>query len=195
MRRFVLSPRLFVSALALSLLLGVGQHAIQAAEAPPEKLVIQSAVYGDLDNDKTRDVKSKVAGMVNDENLSVRASSENFGDPAPGAAKKLKIGYTLDGIYHSKTVDEGETLDISTKLIIRKAVYGNLPKGPSADVTDQVAEMVRKNSLSVKASNDAFGDPAGNVVKKLRVDYTFDGKDKSKTVGENQTLTISSKGE
>ena len=33
------------------------------------------------------------------------------------------------------------------------------------------------------------------VVKKLRVDYTFNGAKKSKTVDENQTLTISNTGE
>ena len=58
-------------------------------------------------------------------------------------------------------------------------------------MTDIVADLVRKNHLSVEAGNEQLGgDPAPNVVKKLRVDYTFDGVNHSKTVGENQTLTI-----
>lgn len=158
------------------------------------KLVIVSAVYGDVDGGKTADVTTKVAAMVKDDALTVEANKANFGDPAGGKPRKLKVAYTIDGIYRTKTVDEGETLDVSPRLFIRKAVYGSLPNGPSADVTDIVADLVRKNRLSVEASNDQFGgDPAPNVVKKLRVDYTFDGVNHSKTVGENQTLTIPDK--
>ncbi len=85
-------------------------------------------------------------------------------------------------------------LDISTRLFIRKAVYGDLANNKSDDVTEQVANLVRKNTLSLKADNETFGDPAPNVVKKLRIDYTFDGVKKSKTVAENETLTVSEKG-
>ena len=162
-----------------------------AADPASAKLVIVSAVYGDMDNDKTADVTAKVAAMVKDNSLSAAATKDNFGDPAAGQPKKLKVGYTLEGVYRSKTVDEGETLDISTRLVIVKAVYGNLAGGKTDDVTEQVADLVWKNKLTVKADNETFGDPAGGVVKKLRVDYLFDGVRKSKTVGENQTLTIS----
>ena len=57
------------------------------------------------------------------------------------------------------------------------------------------AALVTHESLSVAASNDNFGDPAVNIDKKLRVDYTFDGAAKSKTVAEGQTLTISNTGQ
>ena len=53
---------------------------------------------------------------------------------------------------------------------------------------------MRKNSLSVKADNETFGDPAEGVVKRLRVDYLFDGVKGSKTIAEGETLTISDKG-
>jgi hypothetical protein len=158
------------------------------------KLVIVSAVYGDLANGKTTDVTKQVAERVKDENLSLEVTKEIFGDPAPAATNKLKVGYTIDGLYHTKTVDQGDVLDISTRLFIRKAVYGDLPKGKSDDVTQQIADLVRKNSLSVKADNETFGDPAQNVVKRLRVDYLFDGVKGSKTVAEGQTLTVSDKG-
>lgn len=183
-------------ALIAAVLLTTGLSAEPAtAPAPTGQLVIQSALFGDLENDKTVDVTRKLTSLVKDGNLSVVASSKTFGDPAPGAAKKLKVGYTLDGIYRSKTVEEDQTLDISTRLLIRRAVYGALPNGPLADVTEQVAGMIRKNTLSVRADNEQFGDPANGVVKRLRVDYTFDGKEKSKSVEENQTLAISEKGE
>ena len=159
------------------------------------KLVITSAVYGDLANDKTIDVLKKVTAGVKDNNLNLKVNKETFTDPAPGAAKKLKVGYTLDGLYYTKTVDDGDECDISTRLFISKAFYGDLAGKKGDDVTDQVKKLVRKNSLSVKADNDTFGDPAPNVVKKLRVVYTFDGLRKSKIVGENDTLTISDKGD
>lgn len=174
-------------------LLGMAGWGIADPAGP--KLVIQSAVYGDIASDKTTDVTAKLNALVKDGNLSVKVDADHFGDPAPKAAKKLKVGYTIDGIYHSKTVEEGELLDISTRLMISKAVYGDLPKGDSVDVTADIAAMVQHNRLSVRASNELFGDPASGHVKKLRVDYSFDGKPKSKTVPENATLTISEKGE
>ena len=149
-----------------------------------------------MDGGKTADVTAKVAGLVKENSLSVEAKSDLFGDPASGKPKKLKVSYTVDGIYRSKTVAEGETLDISTRLFVRKALYGDLPSGASMDVTEQVADLVRKNRLSVEAGNEQFGeDPASGVPKKLRVDYTFDGANKSKTVNEGQTLTVSEKGD
>lgn len=183
------------SILTVALCLLAASSIVHSADAVAGKLVIQLAVFGDIDNGKTVDVTRKVADMVKDDSLWVIASAKTFGDPAPGAAKKLKVGYVIDGIYRSRTVNEGEPLDISTRLVIRKAVYGDLTKGPSADVTEEVAALVQKNSLLVMASNEAFGDPAQGKVKKLRVDYTFDGVQKSKTVSENATLSISSKGE
>jgi len=81
------------------------------------------------------------------------------------------------------------------KLVVKKAVYGDLPDGAKIDVTEKVAKMVKEDALSVDATNDNFTDPAVGVAKKLTVDYTFDGKEKSKTVNENETLTISNTGE
>jgi hypothetical protein len=188
-------PTRSLLAFALCLLVGMIPRPARAADVPRVKLIIQAAVFGDLVNDKTADVTRKVAGMVKDNNLWVKAAAGSFGDPAPGVAKSLRVGYTLDGVYHSKTVAEGEALDISTQLVVLKAVYGDLPAGPSADVTTEVAALIEKNSLSVKVDNETFGDPASGRVKKLRVDYTFDGKAKSKTIAENATLTISNQGE
>ena len=184
-----------VLAVVMCVCAGLAGASAHAGDSSAGKLVIVKAMYGDLDGDKTADVTAKVAAMVKDNSLSVEASAANFGDPARGSPKQLKVSYTLDGVYRSKTVDEGQTLDISTRLFIRKAVYGDSASGKTADVTEQVADLVRKNSLSVPAGNELFGgDPAPGVVKQLRVDYTFDGIDKTKTVREGQTLTITDQG-
>lgn len=147
---------------------------------------------------RTQRAMPAVAGMVKDDKLTVEASNDNFGDPIEGTVKKLKVEYTVNGVAHSKTVNEGETLSISGKparLVIRKAVYGDLPDGANTDVTEKVADKVNDDKLSIEATNDNFGDPAEGIVKKLKVDYTFDGKERSKTVDENATLTISDNGE
>lgn len=163
--------------------------AADAADSRP-KLVINSASYGDLDGDKKFDVTAKVAALVKDNSLNVDATNANFGDPVDGVPKQLKVAYTFDGIYRTKTVNEGENLDISTRLIVTRAVYGDLAGGATADVTEQVAGLVKKNALSVQATNDNFGDPAGGIVKHLRVDYTLDGVAMSKTVDENGVIQV-----
>ena len=58
------------------------------------------------------------------------------------------------------------------------------------DVTDKVASEVKENRLRIAATNDAFGDPAPNMVKKLRVDYLEGEEAHSKVVDENATLEI-----
>jgi hypothetical protein len=184
-----------------SVILFVLMAAACAEEKPapaPAKLVIVKAVYGDLPNGASSDVTEKVKGMVKPEGLTVDATNDNFGDPAEGIVKKLKVEYTLNGQKMEQTVNESETLSISTKaskLIILKAVYGDLPNGASTDVTAKVQPLVKDDALSVDATNDNFGDPADGIVKKLKVDYSFDGVKKSKEVNENETLTISNKGE
>lgn len=75
-------------------------------------------------------------------------------------------------------------------VVIQKAVYGDLPDGPQADVTKNVAEFVKAGSLSVDASNDNFGDPAPGKVKKLRVEYTVNGAPRTRTVKETETLKL-----
>lgn len=199
MSRINSACRLWLFILAASLFIAEGRLSRAVAEdAPAGKLVVTKAFYGDLPDGQKTDVTEKVAAMVKDNALSVEASNDNFGDPVEGTVKKLKVEYTVDGVAHSKTVNEGETLKISgkpAKLIIRKAVYGDLPDGAKTDVTEKVAEKVDDDHLSIEATNDNFGDPAEGIVKKLKVDYTFDGKELSKTVNENETLTISDKGE
>src|SRR5947199_4476436 len=93
MSRIVRSRQFFRLGVGLCVLMAGVRVAV--AEAPAAKLVIQSALYGDLANEKTVDVTKKVAGMVKEDNLQVKASADKFGDPAPGVAKQLRVGYTV----------------------------------------------------------------------------------------------------
>ncbi len=60
----------------------------------------------------------------------------------------------------------------------------------TVDVTDRVAAEVKSNALKITASNELFGDPAQNQVKKFRIDYLDGDEAKSKTVDENGTIEI-----
>ncbi len=81
----------------------------RAARSP--RLVIKNAVYGDLANKAVVNVTQKVADWVEDA-LPVHATAENFGDPANGIEKQLKVDYTLDGVEGTTTVEEGQLLEI-----------------------------------------------------------------------------------
>lgn len=75
------------------------------------RLVIRSAVYGDLANHAVVDVTRKVSDWIGD-SLAVEATAENFGDPADGIEKQLKVDYTLDGVEGTTTIEEGQLLKI-----------------------------------------------------------------------------------
>ena len=76
------------------------------------------------------------------------------------------------------------------RLVIRNAVYGDFANHAVTNVTPLLADWVEDNTLSVDIPNDDFGDPANGIVKQLKVDYTFDGKERSKTVSDSETLKI-----
>lgn len=84
-----------------------------ARPRPTGQLEIRRAVYGVLENpQQCVDVTAQLAGMVQDNRLSVEASNRIAGDPAYGIVKRLRVDYTLDGQPRSVTVSENELLEI-----------------------------------------------------------------------------------
>jgi HEAT repeat protein len=79
---------------------------------------------------------------------------------------------------------------VSGRVTVQKAVYGRLPEGPAADVTAKVGSLVKSGARAVEATNRNFGDPAGGIVKKLRIDYAVNGVPCQQTVEEGETLTL-----
>ncbi|MBP8127952.1 MAG: DUF1080 domain-containing protein [Candidatus Hydrogenedentes bacterium] len=75
-------------------------------------------------------------------------------------------------------------------IVIQEAAYGDLPDGPSANVTEKIAQLVASGATSVVASNGLAGDTAPGVVKRLRVTYTLDGVATTKTAAEGETLVF-----
>lgn len=81
------------------------------ANAQSPRLVIRNAVYGDLANNAVVNVTQKVADWVED-SLAVEATADNFGDPAEGIEKQLRVDYACDGVEKTTTIDEGQLLKI-----------------------------------------------------------------------------------
>ena len=75
------------------------------------------------------------------------------------------------------------------KIAIKSARY-ETADGRGTDVTAAVAQMVKEGQIEIPATNAAFGDPVVNVVKRLVVEFTSDGKVVKKTVNENETLAL-----
>ena len=79
------------------------------------------------------------------------------------------------------------------ELQITKATYGYFgPAGQSfSDVTAQVKALVAKGTLEIPANNDLAGDdPAPNIPKQLRVDFTVNGQPDSAVAAENNDLSL-----
>src|SRR6185436_11225792 len=76
------------------------------------------------------------------------------------------------------------------KVEIRKAMYEATDGAGGVDVTAKVAAMVKSGQMNIPADNGSYGDPTYNHVKRLRVEYTVDGKPVTKSVEENGTLDL-----
>jgi len=85
--------------------------------APSGSVVITKALYGNLTDGPTADVTGKVAEIVKSGSLSIGASNGNFGDPTPGKKKQLRVDYTENGAPASKTVNENETLVLTSAKV------------------------------------------------------------------------------
>jgi hypothetical protein len=76
-------------------------------------------------------------------------------------------------------------------LAITHATYEALDGAGAKDVTDVVIKMLKDNHLDVPVGNDVLGgDPIYGRVKRLRVDYTMDGKKQEAMANEGTTLSI-----
>jgi hypothetical protein len=158
-----------------------------AATKPTGTLVIRKAIYGDLPDGTMVDVADKVRAMVKDGALSVAATDGNFGDPYNG---KMRLTIT------------------SAEVKVPNINLGG--EGGAGDFTDKVKPFQDGNSLHMKITGDMkitvyynYGDGKQRtahsgrdgsvditVPTKLRVDYTANGVDASKTVDLGQTLKI-----
>src|SRR5262245_21759511 len=76
------------------------------------------------------------------------------------------------------------------KIEIQKAVYEAVDGAGGADVTAKVAALVAAGEVAVPANNSTFGDPTYMHIKRLRVEFTLDGKPMTATADENDVLEL-----
>ncbi|MDR3457556.1 MAG: glycosyl hydrolase [Verrucomicrobiae bacterium] len=79
------------------------------------------------------------------------------------------------------------------KLVIHRAVYGAVAgrKPHWVDVTAKVKSLVAGGQQEIEANNDLAGqDPALNIVKCLRVEFTLNGRHQTEETAENETLEL-----
>ena len=141
--------------------------------------------------DVTKTVQQAVQGNA----LYIVANDDALGDPAPTTIKKLKVDYTLNGGAESKAVMEYSTLKIQpakgTRLVVTKAVYGDLTNERKIDVTVVLSEAILSDKISMIVTNESLhGDPSPGGGKTLEVHYTVGGKACMVSVGEAETLTL-----
>jgi len=76
-------------------------------------------------------------------------------------------------------------------LIIHQATYEAVKGSQSVDVTAVLRNHIEQGRLQIEVNNTTMGgDPAYNVVKRLRVEYELGGQTFKKTVDENQILSL-----
>ena len=73
-------------------------------------LQINSARWGA--GARMQNVTARLQGMVRNNRLTIRATPQNLGDPAPGTSKTLIVNYSYQGLQRSVNRVEGETLSL-----------------------------------------------------------------------------------
>lgn len=162
--------------------------------APPSVRVLQ-ATYGlNAAVDVTEPVSAWV--LAGEPALTVDNALDGGDDPAPNVIKNVTIEYDAGGREASVTIAEGQPLALpgapigDRDIVIRKAVYGL--SGGTVDVTAQLEADAVAGKREVPVTNDLApaGDPAPNIVKKLKVVYTVDGRKRSRTIREGEALAF-----
>ena len=176
-----------------------------------------SATYGSGDN--RVDVTDRLQSFARGGNLVVRVSNQTMGvDPAPRQAKDLRVqARDSNGQVHDYLFREGEMASLQVsyqpdmrrafrdddddrrgrdwdrherdELVIERAFWGI--NNATAEVTGHLQDLVRGNSLVIRANNETLGiDPAHDHGKVLCVFYRFRGERRAAIVRETEQLAI-----
>ena len=141
---------------------------------------------------RNADVTSAVAARVANDMLELNVNGNTLGaDPAPGTVKTLTIEYEINGQRQTATAKDGEAviLPAVTSFTIYSATYG--VQGRTLDATRAVAARVSNNRLELPVTGDTLGgDPAPGIVKTLTVDYELNGRRRTATARDGETLRL-----
>lgn len=128
----------------------------------PQSARVIKALYGEQPNttDQVMDLTQKLASLVKDGHLSVRADNDLAGtDPAELVPKELRVDYLLNGVVKHTTVKENDMLELPAALSIGQA--------PQFEVRVQA-----ENSPTVSLWNNGGVELTTANGKMLRADAT-----------------------
>jgi len=77
-------------------------------------------------------------------------------------------------------------------LLATESLHAVETAGPSTDVTAKITPLVIDNKLTFTVDTDKLGDPSPGDTKKLRLEYTADGKDFTRFFAESQDVSLAS---
>ncbi|MDX9868992.1 MAG: DUF1080 domain-containing protein [Kiritimatiellia bacterium] len=92
------------------------------------KVTVQSAVYGNFENNLTKDVTENVQKLADAGSITIQASGrlcrwDGFGeDPAPGKPKALRLVYLFDGVKKSVQIRENDSVHLSGETLLPVAM-------------------------------------------------------------------------
>jgi hypothetical protein len=84
----------------------------------------------------------------------------------------------------------GQAVQSPERIEVRLARYEAPDGSRGADVTGRVRALVAQGETDIPASNEVFGDPVPLVQKRLRIEWTLNGKPRSETVDEGGTISL-----
>jgi hypothetical protein len=76
------------------------------------------------------------------------------------------------------------------KIEIQSARYEAQDGSGGADVTEEVGRLVGAGEITIHADNATLGDPTLNHVKRLKLEYTIDGKPTTIEAAENEVVEL-----
>lgn len=99
-------------------------RALTGGAAPAQHLVITKATYGDIaGNGGTADITSKIAGLIQDNQVDAIIGNELVGsDPAPNILKSATVEYTIGGKPGTVSIAENDALSLPP-YASQKATY------------------------------------------------------------------------
>jgi len=155
---------------------------------------ILKATYGA--GRRTADVTSAVTARSTADGLELTVNSDSLGtDPARGTIKTLTVEYEVNGQRQVATAKDGEALFLPpvTTFTVTRATYG-VP-GRTIDATTTLNSRRTGLRLEVPVNGETFrNDPAPGEVKTLTVEYEVNGRNRSATARDGETLRLPNAG-
>lgn len=154
------------------------------------------------------DVTDIVRNLVRGDGLILRVDGATLTDPLPGTLKTLRIRYIYQG--RTRTDNFQDLADVrlgdpegnsrgggrggrggrgAATLSITRAEYGQGTRW--LDVTDMLNREIRSGVLRMDINNETMGgDPAPSNPKTLRVQFLYQGQQRTVTIAENAQLNL-----